>query len=147
MVKLIRGIFVRVALPAAAGAGLASLVTWAPSLEENGDASGGIPEGHSPKRNSRASGSELPDDFEIIRLAAMAGRTGPARERVMAELAAGASDQELARWLAGILVADPGWLEVFLKSVPEDRGEDLCREVLEQLMGIDERSLWAVLRA
>ncbi len=65
----------------------------------------------------------------------------------MAELAAGASDQELARWLAGILVADPGWLEVFLKSVPEDRGEELCREVLEQLMGLDEGSLWAVLRA
>ncbi|MFC7337530.1 hypothetical protein ACFQY0_10110 [Haloferula chungangensis] len=141
----LRLILLHIAAPVAAGAALAAVTTWAPAKSAPEDEQS--TSSKASLRRSITSEAPLPNDPELIRFAAMAGRTGPAREQLMAALAADASNGELATWLAAILIAEPAWLETFLKSVPEARRTNIVGSALSKLIHLDKRALWPVLRA
>ncbi len=89
------------ALPAAAGIAAGIWLTPAESFPPSTVAV--------PFPSAGEAASPLPDDPEILKLAAMAGRTREARAKIDDLLAAGAKDEEIAAWLAPILLADPAW--------------------------------------
>ena len=88
----------------------------------------------------------LPDDPAIIQLATLAGRTTEARSKIVELMAAGAKDEEIATWLAPILVSDPAWLETFILTVPEERRVDLVRETFKKMADIHVDSVWELIR-
>lgn len=98
----------------------------------------------SPESNS---GSALPDDPELIQLAALAGRTAEARKKIEALFAANSTDEEIAEWLAPVLIADPAWLESFILKVHESRRIDLVRAVLWKISEISPDAAWELVRA
>ncbi len=95
---------------------------------------------------SKAEVSPLPDDPEVLKLAALAGRTTEARLKVEALLAAGATDEELAAWLAPLLVANPDWLETFILTVPENRRIILVRAAFLTVGELHPDSVWELIR-
>lgn len=88
----------------------------------------------------------LPDDPDVIKLAALAGRTSEARSKIAALLESGAKDEEIAPWLVSVLIADPGWLEKFIVTVPEQRRIDLLRTTMAQMAGLNRDSIWELVR-
>jgi hypothetical protein len=89
----------------------------------------------------------LPDDPEILKLAAVAGRTHESRLKINDLLAAGAWDTEIAVWLAPILFADPGWLERFILTVPEERRISLVRAAFAELGKLHPDAVWELIGA
>lgn len=89
----------------------------------------------------------LPDDPEIIKLAALAGRTKEARSKLSELLAAGASDEEISSWLAPLLLADPAWLEKFILTVPEERRIALVRHTFGKIGLLHPDAVWELLRS
>lgn len=138
-------VLLHIAAPAIAGAVIASMIGWAPTKPSAADKQ--APAEEASRHRSRTADNTLPIDPRLIRIAAMAGRTAPAREQLMAALAAEASDDELAPWLAAILVSDPAWLDSLLSRVPKPRRAGLVDSTLHQLIRLDARALWPVLRA
>lgn len=95
---------------------------------------------------AEVAGASLPDDPEITRLAALAGRTAEARAKVAALVKSGAEDEEIAKWLAPLLLADPGWLDDFILTVPEARRIELARLAISKLGGLHPDAVWELLR-
>lgn len=89
----------------------------------------------------------LPDDAEIIKLAALAGRTKEARSKLAELLAAGANDEEISSWLAPLLLADPAWLEKFILTVPEERRIALVRHTFGKIGLLHPDGVWELLRS
>ena len=88
----------------------------------------------------------LPDDPEIVRIAVLAGRTREARARVADLLAANATDEEIADWLALILFSDPAWLDSFILTVPEDRRIALARLTIMKVGDLHSDAAWRLIR-
>ena len=88
----------------------------------------------------------LPDDPAMIQLAALAGRTAEARTKTKELLATGASDADIAEWLAPVLVSDPKWLETFIPDVPEERRINLVRAVLKKMGELHPDAVWELIR-
>lgn len=82
----------------------------------------------------------------MIQLATLAGRTAEARNRISKLTAEGAKDEEIATWLAPVIVADPAWLEQYILTVPEERRVDLIRQTFEKMAGIHADSVWELIR-
>lgn len=89
---------------------------------------------------------KLPDDPAIIRLAAWAGRNTEARAKAKALLAAGAKDEEVAEWLALVLISDPAWLDSFILTVPEDRRIALARIAIMKVGELQGDAAWELMR-
>ena len=88
----------------------------------------------------------LPEDLVTIQLATLAGRTTEARAKIAKLMAEGAKDEEIATWLAPVLVADPAWLEQYILTVPEERRVDLVRKTFEKMAEIYPDSVWELIR-
>lgn len=99
------------------------------------------------KSSGPADRVDLTDDPSLIRLAALAGRTGEARQKIEALLAEGASDEAIAEWLAPILIADPAWLESFILTVDEARRIDLVRATFWKIGEISPDAAWELVRS
>ncbi len=127
------------ALPAAAGIAAGIWLTPAESSSPSAAAASSPPAGETT--------TPLPDDPEILKLAAMAGRTREARAKIDDLLASGASDEEIAAWLAPILLANPAWLETFILTVPEERRIDLVRATFTELGKLHPDAVWELIRA
>lgn len=126
-------------LPGIAGLG-AGLMLVSPGAKTDPAAS---PE-KSPGPVERAN---LADDPSTIRLAALAGRTGEARQKIEALFAEGASNEKIAEWLAPILIADPAWLESFILKVDETRRIDLVRAAFWKISEISPDAAWELVRS
>ncbi|WP_265593996.1 hypothetical protein [Haloferula sp. BvORR071] len=87
----------------------------------------------------------LGDEPAKIRLAALAGRTKEARAKVAALIASGAKDEEVAEWLAPVLIADPGALDDLVAGIPEERRFALVRTALLQVVSLHPDSVWEVI--
>ena len=129
----------RYLLPAVAGVVAGRLLTAEPPVAPVATA-----EGKSEGRQNEV--RVLPDKPEVIRLAALAGRTTEARAKLAELVKAGAGDQEIAEWLAPVLVADPAWLEQFILTVPEERRTALIREVFPILGHLHIDAAWELMR-
>lgn len=92
-------------------------------------------------------GAKLSDDPTVIQLAALAGRTGEARKKIEDLFANNATDEEIAGWLAPILVADPAWLESFVLTVHESRRIDLVRATIWRITEISPDAVWELVRS
>lgn len=125
-------------LPVIGGIGIASFIDRPGGKSPNAASSYSLP---------KLEANALPDDPEVIKLAALAGRTSEARSRIAALLESGAADEEIASWLVPVLIADPGWLEKFIATVPEQRRIDLARVTLFQMAGLNPDSVWELIRA
>jgi hypothetical protein len=99
------------------------------------------------KPSAIAETAALPDDPEIIKLAALAGRTKEARSKLSELLAAGAGDEEISGWLAPLLLADPAWLEKFIVTVPEERRIALVRHTFGKIGLLHPDGVWELLRS
>jgi hypothetical protein len=99
-----------------------------------------------PDATRKAETAPLPDDPVMIQLATLAGRTTEARAKIAPMIAAGAKDEEIAVWLAPVLVADPAWLEQYIPTVPEERRVDLVRKTFEKMAEIHADSVWELIR-
>lgn len=88
----------------------------------------------------------LPEDLVTIKLATLAGRTTEARAKITKLMAEGAKDEEIATWLAPVLVADPAWLEQYILTVPEERRIGLVRTAFEKMAEIHPDSVWELIR-
>lgn len=95
---------------------------------------------------SREEATLLPDDPATLKLAAMAGRTSDARKKIEALFAENAPDEEIAEWLAPILIADPRWLESFILQVHESRRIDLVRATIWKMAETSPDSVWELIR-
>ena len=129
----------RYLLPAVAGVVAGRLLTAEPPVAPVATA-----EGKSEGRQNEV--RALPDKPEVIRLAALAGRTTEARAKLAELVKAGAGDKEIAEWLAPVLVADPAWLEQFILTVPEERRTALIREVFPILGNLHFDADWELMR-
>lgn len=92
-------------------------------------------------------GTKLPDDPLAIQVAALAGRTGEARKKIEALFADNATDEEIAEWLAPILIADPAWLESFILTVHDSRRIDLVRATIWRISEISPDAVWELMRS
>jgi hypothetical protein len=124
-------------LPAAAGIACASLLV--PIGTPASPATNAMP-------GTKEDTTPLPDDPAMIQLATLAGRTTEARSKIAELIAAGAKDDEIATWLAPLLVADPAWLEKFILTVPEARRIDLVRETFKKMAEVHVDSVWELIR-
>ncbi|WP_367873946.1 hypothetical protein [Luteolibacter sp. Populi] len=88
----------------------------------------------------------LSEDVEIIKLAALAGRTAEARAKLAELVKAGAADEEIATWLAPVLFADPEWLDAFIQTLPEERRMGLVKLCFGKLRDLNPDSVWELLR-
>ncbi|QJE96277.1 hypothetical protein [Luteolibacter luteus] len=96
---------------------------------------------------AKSSDPALPDDPVVIQMAALAGRTGEARKKIEALFADNATDEQIADWLAPILIADPAWLESFVLDVHESRRIDLVRATLWKMSEISPDAVWELVRS
>lgn len=96
---------------------------------------------------AKPGGSTLADDPTVIQMAALAGRTGEARKKIEALFADNATDEEIAGWLAPILIADPAWLESFILTVHESRRIDLVRSTIWRMSEISPDAVWELVRS
>lgn len=94
----------------------------------------------------REDATPLPDDPLTLKLAAMAGRTSDARKKIEALFAENAPDEEIAEWLAPILIADPRWLESFILQVHESRRIDLVRTTIWKMTESSPDAVWELIR-
>lgn len=88
----------------------------------------------------------LPEDLVTVQLATLAGRTTEARAKIAKLMAEGAKDEEIATWLAPVLVADPAWLEQYILTVTEERRVDLVRKTFEKMAEIHPDPVWELIR-
>ncbi len=129
-----------VALPACAGIAAGMWLTPAkPSVR-----SGTAESSPAPREEDTAA---LPDDPEILQLAAMAGRTQEARVKIAELLASGASNDEIAVWLAPVLLSNPAWLDSFIQTVPGDQHTGLMRATFRELGKLHPDAMWELIRA
>ena len=134
-----RSLLLQWLLPAVAGLGTGICV-----MAPGGNGAAGKTQPAPPLRPDAV---KLPEDPVVIRLAALAGRTGDAQVVIEAMLAAGAGDPDLAEWLAPVLIADPAWLERFIPSVPGERQVDLARAALWTMSELSPDSVWELIRS
>ncbi len=132
-----RFVLLRWMLPVVAGAGIAAGLSRFTKAE---------PVVAPPTSPAESAGVSLPDDEEVICLAALSGRTKEARAKVAALVASGAEDEEITKWLAPLLLADPGWLDDFILTVPEARRIELARMAISKLGGLHPDAVWELLR-
>lgn len=123
-------------LPAAAGAGAGLWLKAPPSAAPANT----VPPGH-------PDAVKLPEDPAIIRLAALAGRTADARIVIGALVRKDAADEDIAAWLAPVLIGEPAWLETFILSIPEERRVDLIRATLWTMSELSPDSVWRLIRS
>lgn len=124
-------------LPLGTGAVLGALVRMP---------SGAKPETPPPTEKVEAKVA-LEDEPTKVKLAALAGRTTEARAKVAALIASGAKDEEIAEWLAPILIADPAALPHLVAGVPAERRTGLARLALRAVVPLHPDSVWEVIRA
>jgi hypothetical protein len=134
----------RVALPALAGCLVATLVIPRPATAHHNAAA--TSRQVVRERPDPEDARPLPDNPYAINLAAASGRTGEAKKRLADALASGAVDAILGYWLSSILIADPGWLEVFLPRVPEERRSGLVKATLRAMTDLQPDTVWTLLR-
>lgn len=129
----------RIVLPAIAGVVLGMMVTGNVEMPANlSDA---------PVSSGSIREAALPDDPAVIRIAALAGRTKEARKKIGDLIAAGAKDDEIAEWLSLILFSDPGSLDEFILTVPEDRRIGLVRMALLKVSRMQADAVWEAIRS
>ncbi|MDB6076527.1 MAG: hypothetical protein JWO82_274, partial [Akkermansiaceae bacterium] len=141
----------RTALPAVAGIGLGM------GIFHQGGSDPGVAGETGPKSGPRRTearpaperdGPLASADPQAALLAAYGGRTKEAKRHLEELLAtAETTDAEIARWLAPVLIEEPGYLEIFLKRLTPERGKRLTCETLFQMDRVDARALWTLVRA
>ncbi len=130
--------FMRVGLPAVAGLGAGNLL---PERQLHPSKPAEV-----PALAVQNAEPELPDDPAIVRIAALAGRTTEAKLKVRDLVAAGANDEEIAEWLSLVLFSDPGWLDNFIQTVPEDRRIALSRLTIFKVGKLQADAAWQLIR-
>lgn len=129
----------RLGLPAVAGAVLGISLT--------GKVEKPVGRRDTPHPPAATKEAKLPDDPDIVRIAALAGRSTEARAKIQELLAAGAKDEEIAPWLALVLFSNPGWLDSFILTVPEDRRIALTRLTILKLGDLQADAAWELFRS